>query len=111
LPSVIGRARMVGLDGQHGMIQVPRSLTMTMLAALVALSASAPLAVAEDCRAFPPGPDRRACVRREHPEQFQAKLEHCKQLASERGFTGGGGSKRPGGMKDFVQACVQGRQR
>jgi hypothetical protein len=77
---------------------------------LLALAASASTAFAENCRALPPGPDRGACAMREHPEKFEAKLEHCKQLASERGFTVGAGSKKPGGMRDFVQACVQGRQ-
>jgi hypothetical protein len=81
-----------------------------MVVTLLALAASASTAFAENCRALPPGPDRRACAMREHPEMFGARLEHCKQLASERGFTGGAGSKRPGGMRDFVQACVQGRQ-
>jgi len=65
-------------------------------------------ALAEDCRAFPPGPERRACAIREHPGMAGAKLEHCKQLAGERGFSASGGSKR--GMRDFVQACMQGRQ-
>lgn len=88
---------------------MPR-LTPKIFAAVVTLSASLPAALAEDCRAFPPGPDRHACAMREHPERFGAKLEHCKQLASERGFTEGAGSKHPGGMRDFVQACVQGRQ-
>jgi hypothetical protein len=43
---------------------------------------------------------------RERPE-FQAKLEHCRGLARDRGDTGA--EKR--GMKDFVQGCMQGRQR
>jgi hypothetical protein len=91
------------------MTRMPR-LTTKILAALVAFSTTASAALAEDCRAFPPGPDRHACALREHPGMLGAKLEHCKQLASERGFSGGAGSKRPGGMRDFVQACVQGRQ-
>jgi hypothetical protein len=83
-------------------------LAGAIVVVLLALAASASTAFAEDCRAFPPGPDRRACAMREHPERIGAKQEHCKQLASERGFSANGGSKR--GMRDFVQACMQGRQ-
>jgi hypothetical protein len=81
-----------------------------MLATLVAFSAGVPAASAENCRALPPGPDRRACAEREHPGQFDAKLQHCRDLASERGFTAGAGGKKPGGMQGFVQACMHGRQ-
>jgi len=107
LPLPVIRAKIVAFDSGHRMTRMPR-LTPKILAAVVTLSASAATAFAEDCRAFPPGPDRHACAMREHPERFGAKLEHCKQLASERGFSSGAGSKR--GMRDFVQACVQGRQ-
>ena len=109
MPSLGVRAKIVALDSGHGMTRMPR-LTTKILAALVTLSASVPAAFAEDCRAFPPGPDRHACAMREHPERFGAKQQHCKQLASERGFTGGAGSKRANEMRDFVQACMQGRQ-
>jgi hypothetical protein len=82
-------------------------LTAKTLATLVALSALPSVASAENCRALPVGPERRACVMREHPEQFEAKLEHCRELARERGDTAA--DKR--GTKDFVQGCMQGRQR
>src|SRR4051794_27792124 len=42
--------------------------------------------IAEDCRAIPFGPERRACTMREHPGTFQAKQARCKQLGEERGF-------------------------
>jgi hypothetical protein len=84
---------------------------MRLLATLVALSASAPVAFAENCGALPAGPERRACAMREHPQQLQAKQEHCRELAAARGFTGGPGAKRPGGLRDFVQACMRGTQR
>jgi hypothetical protein len=83
-------------------------MTMKTLVMLVALCATASVASAENCRAIPPGPDRRACAMREHPERIEAKQEHCKQLASERGFSGSAGSKR--GMRDFVQGCMRGGQ-
>jgi hypothetical protein len=95
---------------EHEMTRMGRSLTMTMFVTLVAFSIGAPAASAENCRALPAGPERHACAEREHPEQFAAKLQHCKDLASARGDTMGAGGKRPGGMRDFVQACMQGRQ-
>ena len=82
-------------------------LTTKTLATLLALSALPSVASAEDCRALPPGQERRACAMREHLEQFQAKLEHCRELARARGDTAA--DKR--GTKDFVQGCMQGRQR
>ncbi|HWX59145.1 hypothetical protein [Bradyrhizobium sp.] len=42
---------------------------------------------------------------------FEAKLQHCRDLASARGDTIGPGAKSVGGMRDFVHACMQGRQR
>jgi hypothetical protein len=92
------------------MRRATRNLAGAIVATLLALAASASTALAEDCRAYPPGPDRRACAMREHPERVAARQEHCKQLASERGFTSGVGSKHPGGMRDFVQSCMRGRQ-
>ena len=90
------------------MTRATGDLAGAIVVTLLALAASASTALAEDCRAFPQGPDRRACAMREHPERVAARQEHCKQLASERGFSSGGGSKRD--MRDFVQACMQGRQ-
>ena len=63
---------------------MPGPMTMKTLVMLVALCATASVASAENCRAIPPGPDRRACAMREHPEMVGAKQEHCRQLASER---------------------------
>jgi hypothetical protein len=84
-------------------------LTTKTLATLVALSALPSVASAENCRALPEGPERHACAMREHPEKFQAKLEHCRELARDRGDTTVG-AKKPGGMRDFVQGCMRGRQ-
>lgn len=41
---------------------------------------------------------------REHPDKFQAKMEHCRQLASERGDTAASRGK-----KEFVHGCMQGK--
>jgi hypothetical protein len=83
--------------------------TLKIISALIAFSAaSSSTAFAEDCRALPPGPEKAACFRREHPDMFEAKLERCRQLARERGFTP---QRAGGGMKVFVQACMRGKQR
>jgi hypothetical protein len=97
------------LAGEDDMTRTPGNAT-AIVVTLLSLATSASTAFAEDCRALPPGPDRRACAMREHPGRVEAKQEHCKELASERGFTEGAGSKHPGGMRDFVQACMRGRQ-
>jgi hypothetical protein len=47
---------------------------------------------------------------REHPGMFEAKLERCRELARQRGdatHTGTGA----GGIKEFVQDCMRGKQR
>ena len=77
---------------------------------LVIIVAAPDVAVAENCRALPFGPERRSCAMREHPEIFQAKLDRCRQLAAERGNTYRTGTGA-GGMKEFVQGCMKGTQR
>lgn len=47
---------------------------------------------------------------RENPERFQARIDHCKQLARERGDTTRTGTGA-GGMREFVRDCMRGRQR
>ena len=87
---------------------------MTASSKIIAVIAGALLtsssAFAENCRSLPFGPDRKACVMREHPVQFAAKQERCKQLARQRGFIKVGGSSGNGpGMKAFVMSCMRGR--
>jgi hypothetical protein len=99
-----------GATGEEAMKLISGRLTTNLLATLFALTALPSLALAENCRAFPPGPDRRACAMREHPELFQAKQEHCRELATQRGDSPRTGTGA-GGMRDFVRDCMQGRQR
>ena len=91
----------------------PVMTTLKIGFALVGLSAAfSSTAFAENCRALPHGPERRACVMRENPGMFearQAKKERCKQLARERGDTHKTGTGA-GGMRDFVRDCVRGKQ-
>jgi hypothetical protein len=46
----------------------------------------------------------------EHPGMFEARQERCKQLARRRGDTFRT-QTGAGGMKDFVQDCMRGKQR
>jgi hypothetical protein len=89
----------------------PMMTTLKIISASIAFSAAfSSGAFAENCRAIPVGPERRACVTREHPGMFEAKQERCKQLARERGDTGRTGTGA-GGMREFVQDCMRGKQR
>jgi hypothetical protein len=81
-----------------------------ILVAALAASALPSQAFSEDCRALPKGPERGSCIKREHPEQFQARLDRCKQLALERGDTARTGTGA-GGMREFVLDCLHGNQR
>ena len=85
--------------------------TLKIISALIAFSAAFPsTAFAENCRALPLGPERRACVMRENPGMFEAKQEQCRQLARERGDTTRTGTGA-GGIRDFIQDCMRGKQR
>jgi hypothetical protein len=84
--------------------------TLKIISALIAFSAaSSSTAFAENCKALPFGPEKQACVMREHPEKFEAKQERCRQLARERGLTSQKGTGT-GGTKDFVHECMRGKQ-
>jgi hypothetical protein len=74
--------------------------------ALVGLSAFSSTAFAENCRAFPRGPERRACAMREHPGMFEAKLERCRQLAGERGDTDHTATGAGGIRESIKTACA-----
>jgi hypothetical protein len=90
-------------------VSVPYALKI--ISALVASSAAfSSTTFAENCGAIPFGPEKRACVMREHSGKFEVKLERCRQLARERGDTSRTGTGA-GAMKEFVQDCMQGKQR
>ena len=85
--------------------------THKIISALIAFApAFSSAAFAENCRAIPFGPEKHACAMREHPGVFEAKQERCKQLAKDRGDTGHTATGA-GGIKQFVQGCMQGKQR
>jgi hypothetical protein len=84
---------------------------LKIISALVASSAAfSSTAFAEDCGAIPSGPEKRACIMREHSGKSEVKLERCRQLARERGDTSRTGTGA-GGMKEFIQGCMRGEQR
>jgi hypothetical protein len=56
---------------------------------------------AQDCRAMPPGPNKAACL--QSNPLFSAKLERCKQEATQMGLHAG----IKGGLKESVQGCMQ----
>jgi hypothetical protein len=82
----------------------------TIPASIVFAAVFSSSAFAQDCRAVPSGPERRACATREPQAQFEAKLDRCRQLARERGDTSRTGTGA-GGMREFVQGCMRGTQR
>jgi hypothetical protein len=85
--------------------------THKIISALIAFApAFSSAAFAENCRAIPFGPEKHACAMREHPGVFEAKQERCKQLAKDRGDTGHTATGA-GGIKQFIQGCMQGKQR
>ena len=88
----------------------PVMVTLKIGFALVALSAFSSTAFAENCRALPRGPEKRACAMREHPGMFEAKLERCRQLARERGDTYHTATGA-GGIRESIQGCMRGKQR
>jgi hypothetical protein len=75
----------------------------------MALPAMASSASAENCSQYPPGPMRFECVSRNNP-QTGAKLERCNQDGVQMGLQPrGGGGGNGGGLKQYVQSCMQGR--
>lgn len=63
--------------------------------------------VAEDCRIYPPGPQRFACASAKHPGLF-AKRERCKRQAADIGVHPGRGMTGFTYKEDVV-ACMHRR--
>jgi hypothetical protein len=106
---LIPRARI--LIGEAEIETRPVMATLKIIFALIGFSAAfSSTAFAGNCRAIPFGPEQRACVMREYPGMFEAKLDRCRQLARERGDTSHTATGA-GGMKEFVQDCMRGKQR
>jgi hypothetical protein len=88
----------------------PMITTLKIISPLVAFcaafSSSAP---AENCKAIPVGPERRACVARENPGMFEqtGAMQTTRQGARRHGSH----RHRAGGMREFVQDCMRGKKR
>jgi hypothetical protein len=81
-------------------------LTTMITIALLAMASSAS---AQNCMQYPPGPVRFDCVSRNNPGAG-AKLERCRQQGVQMGLKPrGGAGGRGGGLKEYVQACMQRR--
>ena len=78
------------------------------LVTLALLAATSSAAGAQQCRSLPAGSQERKACAMSQPG-FEARLERCKELARERGDTVRT-STGAGGMKEFVQDCLRGRQ-
>jgi hypothetical protein len=59
-------------------------------------------ASAEDCKAYPPGPQRLACASAAHPG-MAAKRERCKQEGEGAGLSN---RKTDQALKEYVVACM-----
>lgn len=80
-----------------------------VFAVLLSLGLPTVAARAEDCRAYPPGPMRFACASRTHPGLIE-KQERCQEEGRRMGLKPAGGLQGAGGgLKEYVQACMQRR--
>jgi hypothetical protein len=68
----------------------------------LALSATSTASETEDCRTYPPGPQRLACASAQHPGMI-AKQARCKEAGMQMGLNEAHG----GGLQQYVMACMQ----
>jgi hypothetical protein len=69
--------------------------------AVVATAACSTAALAQNCRALPPGKAKMACI--ESRPIGAARLARCREEGAKLGLSSG----RSGGMPGFVQACMR----
>jgi hypothetical protein len=82
----------------------PTAKILTFALALCALSTAS---LAQNCRMYPPGPERFACASQNHPGLL-AKQERCKEEGRAIGLLPGAGGRKA--LGDFVMACMQRRR-
>ncbi|MET4071390.1 hypothetical protein ABID58_006202 [Bradyrhizobium sp. S3.2.6] len=78
-------------------------LLRTLIAVSLVLGSST--AHAQNCKQYPPGPQRRQCAAANNPA-FEAKLERCKDEARAMGLTR---SNIDPAIREYVQACMHRR--
>jgi hypothetical protein len=72
------------------------------IAAAISLSSVSTISLAQNCKQYPPGPERFACASQEHPGMI-VKQQRCQETGRQMGLREG----HDGGMKEFVLACMQ----
>jgi hypothetical protein len=77
--------------------------TAAVLTLALALCAVSTVSHAEDCRMYPPGPQRFACASQRHPGLL-IKAERCKEEGQAMGLLPGKGGRFA--LHDFVMACM-----
>jgi hypothetical protein len=77
-----------------------------VLAAALALCAGLSAATAQDCKAYPPGPERFACASQAHPRLLN-KQDRCKAEGQAMGLQPGRGGRFA--LQGFVSACMHRR--
>lgn len=82
------------------------SSPIAVLAVALALCAISTASRAEDCWAYPPGPQRVACASKNNPG-FANELERCKQEARAMGLMPGAGGRHA--LEGYVEGCLQKR--
>jgi hypothetical protein len=84
----------------------PMPTTKMVLAVALALGAGSSAATAQDCKAYPPGPERFACASQAHPGLLN-KQERCKAEGQTMGLQPGRGGRFA--LEEFVSACMHRR--
>jgi hypothetical protein len=77
--------------------------TAKVLAFALALCAISAVSHAEDCRVYPPGPQRFACASQRHPG-LSTKAERCKEEGQAMGLLPGKGGRMA--LRDYVMSCM-----
>jgi hypothetical protein len=81
---------------------------MRFLIAALAWSLSLSVCLAEDCRSMPRGPDKKACVMRNHPVRLETRFDRCNQQVEQLGDVAASPGGRVG-RQGLMQACMRGR--
>ena len=76
--------------------------TAAVFALAIALCAVSTASQSEDCRTYPPGPQRFACASAQHPGML-AKQARCREAGMQMGLS----DSHRGGLQQYVMACMQ----
>ncbi len=82
-------------------------ISLAAAALALGLGFSPDIAMAQNCRAMPIGPDRMACMQQFHPDIIEARYARCAKLADDRGF---GTPVHHDPKKGFMRRCMRGEQ-